>query len=132
MSKHTLAAVYAAVPDVECKGRCGRNRHQTCCGPIGCTVTEAQRLENYTGIAAPWILDDSGNVIMDATELPLHICPYLGLNGKCIAYEVRPLICRLWAATEGLECPWGCKPKAGLLSKHQSYQLLTKVESCQS
>ena len=35
-------------------------------------------------------------------------CRYL-VDGKCAAYENRPLMCRLFAACKGLPCPHGAR-----------------------
>lgn len=111
---HPFQDLYDRIPAVDCKGHCGRDRHNTCCGPIGCTLVEAELLEEYLGIASDWIVDLNGAVIMDADKMPLHICRHLGLDGRCQSYAVRPLICRLWGTVPMMKCPWGCQPKRWL------------------
>jgi hypothetical protein len=121
---HPLQDLYDQIPDVECKGHCGRDRHDTCCGPIACTHLEAELLDNFMGITSPWEPGEPGYVRMEIEKLfPTAICPHLGIDGRCLSYEVRPLICRLWGVIPQLRCPWGCKPKK-LLSSEQAGKLL--------
>lgn len=112
--KHPLQDLFDLVPAVACKGDCGRDRHQSCCGPIACSVVEARLLEEYLGTQSPWIDLGAGNVHMDPTALTLHTCPHLSWNGRCQSYAVRPLICRLWGAVQRMRCPWGCQPERWL------------------
>lgn len=84
-----LTAVYAQIPDVGCKGLCA-----DACGPVPVTPREAQRM-----IAA-------GGKRRGGDDLT---CPYLA-DGQCTVYDVRPLICRMYGAMEGLTCPHGCAP----------------------
>jgi Fe-S-cluster containining protein len=121
---HPLQHIYDRIPKIECKGHCGRDRHETCCGPIACTWLEAELLEAYNGTTTAW--DDLGGnyVKMDITALfPMMICPHLSVSGRCNAYAVRPLICRLWGVVEKLKCPWGCQPERYLTEK-ESFTLL--------
>jgi Fe-S-cluster containining protein len=93
----SLDTIYAAVPALECKGLC-----QSACGPIGCSGAEAQRLQ------------DLGITLPTTVTHPIHgplTCSHLSDEGRCKIYEHRPLICRLFGAAEGLQCPHGCKPK---------------------
>lgn len=94
MSAHPLHDIFDKVPKIQCAGHCGRDRHNTCCGPIGCSHIEAQLLDEFDGIASPWTEPRSGHdyVLMDATQLTLYKCPHLTINGRCAAYEVRPMI----------------------------------------
>lgn len=107
---HPFASIYDQVPEVHCAGHCGGLK-DTCCGPIACTATEARLLDEYDGIRSPWVSIENENVRMDWTQLTDFRCPHLSVNGRCTAYEVRPLICRLWGVSSKLPCPWGCKPK---------------------
>lgn len=125
---HPFQDLYDQIPAVECKGHCGTERHDTCCGPIICTALEAERLDAYDGVASPWESGTSpGTVRMDRLKLNFYICPHLGLNGRCTAYEARPLICRLWGAVENLRCPWGCRPKK-YLTCQQAAVLIEEAE----
>ncbi len=112
---HPFDDIYAKVPAVRCAGHCGRDRHNTCCGPIPCTVVEREILEGYNGTTCSWIEKDPTTVQMDLPILTHGlVCPHLGLSGRCEAYAVRPLICRLWGTVKALKCPWGCQPERWL------------------
>jgi hypothetical protein len=52
------------------------------------------------------------------------MCPALSLVGRCTVYEVRPMLCRLWGAVEGMRCDRGCLPVGGLLSDVEGGRLL--------
>jgi Fe-S-cluster containining protein len=54
-------------------------------------------------------------------------CPAL-VDGRCSVYDVRPLICRLYASAEGLRCPHGCQPVSGMLSDADAGRLRNKVQ----
>ena len=111
---HPLQDLYDRIPDVHCKGHCGADKHDHCCGPIGCTVTEAVILDMHDGIESEWVSIRPGEVLMDIEAMMQRHelkCPHLGHNGRCTAYEARPMICRLWAANECMKCPWGCRPE---------------------
>lgn len=41
-----------------------------------------------------------------------YTCPALQ-DGQCSVYDVRPMICRVWGASEDLVCPYGCRPEPG-------------------
>lgn len=105
---HPLQSVYDKIPKLVCAGYCGRDRWNSCCGPIGCTALEARLLEAFDGQATEWDGLKRGNVHMslDALKPKGLACPHLGFNGRCTAYEVRPMICRLWGVDETLPCPW--------------------------
>lgn len=92
----TLAALYAQIPDVRCKGLCQRS-----CGPIGCSGAEAEALVNE-GIALP--------VPIGHSKYGDLTCSHLGQDGRCAIYDKRPMICRLFGATRELRCPHGCLP----------------------
>lgn len=104
----TLAAIYAKIPEVNCKGKC-----QKCCGPILC-----QQIEWNQVVA-------TGQVKPEA-EVPILQCPALTERGKCSAYAVRPAICRLWGAVKKMRCPHGCRPKRWL-SDGEAREILEKI-----
>lgn len=126
-AEHPFADLYAKIPRVNCTGRCGRNRNDTCCGPIGCSVIEAQLLEQFDGIRCDWEYHSPGNVIMNLPAEQRMVCPHLGVDGRCIAYDVRPLICRLFGVVEDLRCPWGCKPER-LMTKSEVAKLWIEIQ----
>jgi hypothetical protein len=124
---HPLQDLYDRVPKVACKGHCGTDRHNSCCGPIGCSVIEAKILDSYMGIKSPWEDYSAGQVKMTVAALGLsRTCPHLGLDGRCRSYAVRPLICRIWGTIKKLRCPWGCVPERWL-TDHESYELLDEA-----
>jgi hypothetical protein len=43
-----------------------------------------------------------------------HLTCSLLVDGRCSAYAVRPLICRLWGSVASMRCPHGCVPSAVL------------------
>jgi Fe-S-cluster containining protein len=82
------------IRNVECKGLC-----QESCGPISMTYAEAQIIRRA----------------MPNRELPVFNkekaqCSFLGEDGKCRGYEVRPLVCRLYGSIPALQCEHGCEP----------------------
>jgi len=109
---HPLQDIYDKVPEMDCQGHCGRDRHNTCCANIACTATEAFIMEQHIGREAAWVGTPDGMMRQNRdVYFPNIACPFLGVGGRCEVYEVRPLICRLWGATREMPCPWGCKPK---------------------
>lgn len=86
-AKIQLDALYAELPNVECKQECAES-----CGPIDMSRIEWQRIQKRLGFTPK------------AVSLT---CPMLE-QGLCSVYTVRPMICRLWAVVETMRCPWGC------------------------
>jgi Fe-S-cluster containining protein len=92
MSDQPLLALYRSLPTLACKGLCADS-----CGPIAATALEAERMRTAAGFKP---------LTLDAETLT---CGYLQA-GRCAVYDVRPLICRLWGAADGMRCPHGCEP----------------------
>ncbi len=104
-----LLAIYESLPRLECQRLCHGS-----CGPIVMSDLEWGRLSEAHGARA--CADDL-------------VCPYLERStGLCGAYEVRPLICRLWGATERLRCAFGCVPERAL-SDAEVEALVVAVEA---
>lgn len=101
-----LQRLYDQVPDANCKGLCA-----SACGPIDLSPREASRLREV-GVEIPMVTEQ---LIMEHVRGGAA-CPALTEQGRCGAYGRRPMICRLWGATESLRCPHGCVPAAGPLS----------------
>jgi hypothetical protein len=101
-----LEALYAQIPDVPCQGHCIE-----ACGPLGMSAIEFHRIRRAT----PRRL--VGKTVA---------CPLLK-DGRCTVYAVRPLICRLWGASETMVCPWGCRP-ARLLTIAEGDSLMREAE----
>lgn len=110
-----IEEVYKKVPKLNCKGKC-----QNACGVIACSAIEAENLAN-NGIIPP-----NTHNHPKWGELT---CTHLTNDGKCVIYENRPLICRLYGVTKALKCQHGCKPKDGYLTDEQAHELIQKLES---
>lgn len=84
---------------------------------------EFWRVERHRGRAVEHaVLVDSGVALMPP---PPGVCPLLDQeSGSCTVYPVRPMICALWGAVRGMECPHGCRPEGGYLSPLDAMVLL--------
>lgn len=102
----TIRALYAKVPSPNCKGLCVDQ-----CGPLGMTTAEFDSLAGSTG--KPPGVDAAGR------------CVYL-VEGRCSVYRDRPLICRLYGATEAMPCPHGCQP-ARMLTRPEHDALIARA-----
>jgi Fe-S-cluster containining protein len=93
-----LESVYAKIPPMNCVGKCS----------YAC----------YQSIA---FLDAEHDAITDRIGGPIPDrvapgpCPLLTFLGTCKVYDIRPLICRIWGATEATRCKHGCEPVGGRL-----------------
>lgn len=96
--------LYDQVPDVGCKGLC-----QSACGPIDMAPREGARLR-AAGVEIP--ATTRRHILLHVTGK--YSCPALDADGRCEVYAKRPMICRLWGATETLRCPYGCAPERWL------------------
>jgi hypothetical protein len=104
-----LDALYASLPSIDCRMLC-----HPACGPIVMSEREHERLVGHHG---PREAD---------ADL---VCPYLRReSGLCGAYEVRPLICRLWGVVETMRCEWGCVPER-YLSQTEAEALLAEAQA---
>lgn len=101
-----LEKLYKEIPIFECIPGC-----HDCCGPVTGTKEELRRAPklNSTDGWVTMILD--GEVIWDGCLT----CPYVTGAG-CGIYEDRPMICRIFGASEEprLRCPHGRKPEKPL------------------
>lgn len=86
-----LEELYAKLPKLKCKGLCSE-----ACGPISASAVEIRRLEITAGRRL--------GIRPDLT------CSMLSPDKKCIAYEARPLICRLYGMVKQMQCEHGCVP----------------------
>lgn len=108
-----LEAVYARLPKLNCQGKC-----QACCGPIGLTKVEHDRMAER-GRPMPRLLDmHDGTLFSQSMQ-----CPQLAGNGRCTVYAIRPMVCRLWGLVESMKCPHGCVPEGGFLSEREGHLL---------
>src|SRR5215469_7714608 len=98
------------VPDVGCQGLC-----QAYCGPVSASALERRRLKVRHGLHLHGMDEDLVRALLTDGVM----CPALK-EGRCTVYEDRPLICRLWGATESLPCPHGCRPEKMLTNDEAS------------
>lgn len=103
-----LEELYARLPKLDCKGLC-----QESCGGIGMSRLEQQRIRGR-GLPLPTL-----------TSFP---CPLLDFAGRCGAYEIRPMICRLFGLVERMKCPHGCVPEGGFLPNETGGWLLRESQ----
>lgn len=115
-----LRELYAAIPDVACKGLC----HDQCT-IVPIAPAERTAIESHTGRRVK-MLPMVKPLLMRPADDGLT-CRYLK-RARCSIYEVRPMICRLYGAAEGLACPHGCRPLGGLLSNEVVRGLLAKLD----
>lgn len=110
-----VQAIYDQVPPMaDCKGNCWIS-----CGPASITPWEHRRL----AVAGHPVTRDE-----HARKMPFDFwCEALGPDGRCMAYPIRPLICRLWGAVDWLPCPWGCRPEGGWLPNDVAFRLLAEI-----
>lgn len=106
-----LMALRERIPAMECIDGC-----TDCCGPVPVNMVEIARIEHKRG--------RSGGID----------CQY-ATGGRCMIYENRPVMCRLFGAvdTPMLECPHGRHPLQRLSTAEadeilREYRLLGKVE----
>lgn len=107
-----VRAAWDRIPDPGCTGRC----HEAC-GPIAMTDTERAMIERRYRVR----IED-----MDVKPGTLS-CPALGAGQRCGVYDLRPTICRLYGAADGLRCPYGCEPVGGVLSRADAAGILREV-----
>jgi len=110
-----MQAVYDQVPAMaDCKGACWIS-----CGPASMTPWERRRL---AAAGHPITTEDI------ARKAPFDFwCDALGPDGRCTAYGIRPLVCRLWGAVEWLPCPHGCRPEGGWLPDEVAFRLILEA-----
>lgn len=126
-----LAAIYAELPGLLCKGRCADT----------CTVVDGSVLERT-------LLAERGRPLpprMSLAEAEALIasgaarCPALGPLGNCTVYDVRPMVCRLFGLigkatadgpvqrTAAMACDHGCDPERWL-TQAEGFALLRRVD----
>jgi Fe-S-cluster containining protein len=110
-----LAELYARIPAVPgCDGRCW-----TSCGPIDMSDRERQRIR-----AAGTRITPYDQALAGAERF---WCDALTAGKRCAVYDLRPLICRLWGAVEGMPCVYGCVPEGGRwLSDIDAYRMIAE------
>lgn len=110
MPSEELKAIWDKVPAMkDCKGKC-----QASCGPIPVSGEERTLVERRSGKELDW-------------DQETWRCNLLSKTGYCTVYSVRPLICRIWGATEKLPCPFGCEP-VRMLTQEETMALFVELE----
>lgn len=107
-----LEAIYARVPDANCKGLC-----EYSCGSVGMTPMEQQRIATRHGIALP-LMGSHAHTEVRVSPLGVQTpgrCAALGDDSRCKVYRDRPLVCRLWASVKQMACIFGCEPEGGFM-----------------
>jgi Fe-S-cluster containining protein len=109
-----LAEIYARIPRIpDCDGRCW-----TSCGPIDMSDRERQRIRAAGTRITPY---------QKAMASPERFwCDALTGDRRCAVYDLRPLICRLWGAVEGMPCVFGCVPEGGYLTDIEAYRMIAE------
>jgi Fe-S-cluster containining protein len=112
-----LADLYARIPAIpDCDGRCW-----TSCGPIDMSDRERQRIRAAGVRITPYQEALAG--------VERFHCDALTGDKRCAVYELRPLICRIWGAVEGMPCVYGCVPEGGRwLSDMDAYRMIAEAE----
>jgi Fe-S-cluster containining protein len=107
--------LYARVPAIpDCDGRCWIS-----CGPADRSQREDQRIRAAGIRITP--ADEAG------AQPGRYYCEALTAGKQCAVYDIRPMSCRLWGATEGMKCPYGCVPEGGWLTDQEGLELITEA-----
>ncbi len=117
-----LAGLYEQVPTVSCKGLCDDT-----CGPIGMGHREWARIAR-AGVRLPSraVADEAARRLWARGEN--YQCPAL-IDGRCSVYDQRPMVCRIWGVSEGLECPYGCADDVDVLTYPYAQWLLQEANT---
>lgn len=102
-----IEAIYARLPSIACAGKCWE-----ACGPIICTEAEREKLEKATHRKLSHRTDGTCTMLK---------------NGRCLGYEARPLICRLFGLVEKMRCPHGCEP-ARWIPEAEAHAMIAETE----
>lgn len=117
-----LDALYADVPDVGCRGWC-----QIGCSSMAMAPIEQRRIAERHQVTLPLATAPPGTPTLAAGQQEADHCPALTQTGLCAVYADRPLVCRLYGAADGLECPYGCVPAGGRLDRVQVRRLMLRL-----
>ncbi len=116
-----ILKLFRKMNSLECKGLCIDS-----CGPTHPSKRETQDIREYCEEnQIPFHnLADIARELKAKFLLGLDpYCPFLK-EDRCSIYEVRPMVCRLWRATEAMPpCIFGCEPKRGFLTRKEGYRL---------
>jgi hypothetical protein len=98
-----LQEIYAKIPKVACQRKC-----QNACGVIPVQRPELKKIRKKAQVDIENYLLDGPEGITMMFNAETERCPVLDKEGNCTVYEVRPFMCRLFGAVEGMLCPEGC------------------------
>lgn len=115
-----LEALYKRIPKVDCQGLCYQS-----CTLIPAAPIEIKRAKDRLHYNPFQPLKDAMKIEI-TKKIP--VCKALKDN-RCSIYHIRPAICRLYAAAEGLDCPFGCNAGDKILSKKEAYDLIKEIEA---
>jgi hypothetical protein len=119
-----LQVIYDKVPSVSCKGLC-----YGACGPVPATGPERDEIRKLTGRRVktePELFQNQhprGVRILKTSDD--GTCGYLKKE-RCSVYAARPIVCRLYGASDGLRCEHGCWPDRPL-SREEAMELIDQV-----
>jgi uncharacterized protein len=97
-ARKLIRKIRGTVPKFGCIPGCS-----DCCGPVMWNRWEIEQLDFVKDVLSPK-------------------CPYSSPSG-CEVYAHRPVVCRLFGAVEGMECPHGKRP-AKRLSREDTKKLI--------
>jgi uncharacterized protein len=117
-----LDEVYEAIPDAGCRGLCVPG-----CTSMAMTPLEQRRIAERHGVTLPLATAPLGTPILTPGQVNAEHCAALDRHGLCSVYADRPLVCRLFGATDDLECPYGCTPVDGPLPRTAARHLFLRV-----
>lgn len=114
-----LQRLYDDLPDVHCKGLCA----DSCSVVMMSGLEEARLRERGVDLSA----DAVYRLVLDLADGGHPRCPALSPLNTCTQYDVRPLICRLYGAAEGLRCEHGCT-STGEVSRAAAGALIRRAQ----
>ena len=115
-----LQFIYSKIPKVKCKGYCS-----SYCSAIGLEKIEVLNiLDKYQEFEGQKQIRFG-----EPQENGLIKCGYLDSNDRCSIYDRRPILCRLFGATEiMLQCPMNCELEDGEIKISWDYVLTLFTE----
>ncbi len=93
-----IRTLYELVPNFKCQ----KEGCFECCGPIPMMEVEYGLIKRAMRRMSKKHLMDRRRELKEGDLT----CPLLDVSGKCMAYDVRPLICRLFGNTKVMKCPY--------------------------
>lgn len=114
-----LREIYASIPEVHCKGLCAEQ-----CSTAPIAPVELDVLEKTVGRALKQSADPRGFTTLGDIGAPCELL----VMGRCMAYDQRPAICRVFGAAEGLRCPHGCAPDR-VMTNEETARVFAAVEA---